>query len=229
MSNCLVISDRENVSVSVQDDKSENIDIKNCTSCYIYILRETNQINLTNLAETTVFILKTKKVLVNDCCQIKCTANCDDIIISSTRNSDVYLFTTNLPQIKNKSLKIRVAPYNAAYNQPPINGTNNWDKYELDDDSSASILDASEFFTFVIPFGEEPRGISVDLPINYSRSLMWRERIAEERRKLVLEFCKRFPSHSTAIQHKIMDKFNRNVLEKEKGNQISQLATLEVM
>lgn len=221
----LNIQEKNDATICIKVATASAITIGNSKRCFFYILQQMNKVTLQNLTECTVFISQSTNLEVINSGGVKVTAFIDNLKIRNSQRSTFYLFTLNPVVVTKKSVDIKLAPYNAAQNSFAIpSGNNLWDKYEMDNDCRVSLLPASEFTTFVLPFGSEPSGIPVQLPTNYSQALLERERVAEERRKLILEFCKIAPAYSSAMHERITNTYKEVV--QSNNQQLQQLSNM---
>lgn len=219
------IQEKKDTTICIKDSFASDMTIGNSKGCCFYVLEQIYKITLQNLNDCIIFVSKSTILEVVNSTNLKVTAFTDRLKISNSQKSTFYLFTLCPVELVNKSTDIKLAPYNAAQKSFEIpEGDNIWDKYEIDNNCSVSLLPPSEFTTFVVPFGSEPSGIPCQLPISYSQALLQRERVAEERRKLILEFCQRAPAYASAIQERITSSF-KDVQACNK--QLRQLSNIE--
>ena len=125
----------------------------------------------------------------------------ENIEMNETINSNIYLFGTGSVYIQNNS-QVTMAPYNGCYCSSDCiipNGENRWNKPEISKDSKYIIMEPSNFEPFVVPYGDEPKGILAPLPSSYTKALKQREAVAEERRQLVLQLLLSILSARTSI------------------------------
>ena len=182
-----------------------------------------NEIIISNCKLCTFFIHYSKDLKVLFSQKLKISSYIKELLISNVEDSLFSLFINSQPKLTNNSIKILFSPYNIIYKTDPPIGLNFWDKPNIEEGCNYSLLEPSEFFPFVIPFGEEPEGLISPLPSSYSKALQWRERLLEERHQLILKFCKKAPAYANNIQEKISEVFKNNILNTEKGLQIQQL------
>ena len=222
----LLLDDKRDESFCIKDTEKNIAVISNSVDCFFYFLKEFQTIEINNVNNSTVFIAKSAEIRVSNCEGLKLTCYSEKIDISKAIQSTFYLYISNNAFIHGQS-NVTIAPYNACFNSDVLvpNGDNLWEKPNVEEGSIFAIMEPTEFIPFVIPYGEEPKGILAPLPSSYTRSLQWREKVAEERRQLILQFCKRAPSYAKELQEKIYSAFRERVLEdKEEGRQMKQLS-----
>ena len=225
-SETLCIQDKTDESFCIHQTSCTKISLANLVDCFVYCLKEFDSIEINSLKNCTIFIAKSSNVIVNNGSNIKLTCFSNEITISHTNQSTFYMFVLEKCLIQNQS-DVIIAPYNACFNSGnlvPV-GENLWDKPIIEEGSTHKILEPTDFIPLVIPYGDEPQGILAPIPSSYTRSLQWREKVAEERRQLILQFCQRAPSYAKELQDKISASFKSRVLDdKEEGRQLRQLA-----
>ena len=224
----LEIKEKIDKTICVKDAEVNEIEISKLEKCFVYVLKEIPKIKIENCSETTIFIAKTNEVTIENSKSLDIICFTETLEAVSTKETKIFTFATKEVFIKKESSVI-LAPYNCCvYAKESIipSGINVWDKPRVEEGSSFALMEPSEFNSFVVPFGDEPKGILAPLPAAYSRALQWRERVVEERRQLVMEFCKRAPSYAKEIQDKISNAFKKQVLDdEEEGRQVRQLSS----
>ncbi|OHT01513.1 hypothetical protein TRFO_31601 [Tritrichomonas foetus] len=221
------ITGKDSTSVCVRNTDETALEISNCTKSFIYIMKPMQTIIVKHCADTTIFILQSNLLTVDFCENLRITVYANNIQVSKSHDLNLYLYVTNQPIITEGSFKVQLAPYNAVVKGVSPEGPNYWNRPLLQAGASSSLLDPSEFFPFVIPFGEEPNGIVAKLPLSYKKALAWREKVAEERRQLVLAFCKKVPDFADSLQKQISEQFQKYLSESKSGEQLQQLRSVE--
>ena len=221
------ITGKDSTSICVCKTEEKALEISNCTKSFIYLMKPMETIIVKHCSDITIFIWQANLVTFDFCENIKVTSYSNNLQISKSHDLTLYLYVTNQPIITEGSFKIELAPYNGVVKGLSIEGTNYWNRPLLQAGASSSLLDPSEFLPFVVPFGEEPNGIAAKLPLSYKKALAWREKVAEERRQLVLEFFKKAPNYAANLQKQISDQFQKYLSESKSGEQLQQLRNVE--
>lgn len=228
LTKALVLEKRTNQTICVSGEY-ESVEIDGCTGCFIYIMKEMDAVHVRHTSETTIFICKAQISSATYCNSVRITAYAENISVSKCQDLDLFLYVANPPVLSDGSFKIRLGPYNAAVKSVVPRGQNSWNTPICQTGATFSLIDPSDFLPFVIPFGEEPEGILSPLPPSYAKALAWREQIAEERRQLVLDFCKKVPSCADAIQERISAAFKEHLASSRHGDQLKQLQETEYL
>ena len=223
----LFITGKDSTSVCICNTEACDLEISNCTKSYIYIMKPMQTIIVKHCVDVTIFVWKSNLFTLDFCENMRITAYVNNLQVSKCHDMVLYLYVTNQPIITEGSFKIQLAPYNGAVKGLTFEGQNYWNRPLLQAGASSSLLDPSEFLPFVLPFGEEPNGIAAKLPISYKKALAWREKVAEERRQLVLAFCKKSPELAASLQKQISDQFQKYLAESKSGEQLQQLKNIQ--
>ncbi|KAH0789976.1 TBCC domain-containing protein 1 [Histomonas meleagridis] len=223
----LEIANVQSKTICVKSNSSNAIEIQNCKNSYIYIVKPIDTIIIKHCTDSLIFICSANIVTIDRSSQVKVTSYSQSIRVSKSHHINLYLYVNTQPIVSEGSYNIVIAPYNAASKFVLPTGKNFWNYPINESGASSSLMDPSDFCPLVVPFGDEPDGISTYLPRDFLKTLAKRERIAEERRKLVLEFCKRNPDYSELIQQKISESFDKYLTESKGKEQIIQLSAVE--
>ena len=225
----LVLENKSGLTVCVSSETYKSVEITGCTKCFIYIMRPMGAVHVRHCTECTVFVCQTDVASVSFCQDCIITEYVGKIQISKSQSVDLYLFTGSPPIISEGSFKIRLAPYNAVVRSIVPSGLNLWNQPVLQSGATFSLLDPPDFLPLVVPFGDEPEGILAPLPPAYRKALAWREQVAEERRQLVLEFCRKVPSFAGSLQERISSAFKQHLASTRDGEQLKQLQSVEFL
>ena len=225
----LVLENRNGVTVCVSSDQNGSVEIRGCTKCFIYLMRPMGAVHIRHSTECTVFVCQADVSSVSFCQNCSITAYVGKIEVSKCHDVDLYLYVGSPPVISEGSFKIRVGPYNAAVKSIVPSGLNLWNHPVVQSGATFTLVEPTDFLPLVVPFGEEPEGILASLPPSYRKALAWREQVAEERRQLVLEFCKKVPSFADSLQERISTAFKQHLASTRDGEQLRQLQTAEYL
>ena len=225
----LILDGRNGITACISSTKYENVEIKGCNKCFIYVMKAMEAVHIRHSTDCTVFICQASVTSVSFCNSVVVTAYTGKIEVSKSQEIDLYLYTSTAPIIREGSFKIRLAPYNAAVKSIVPTKANLWNRPNVQSGASYAILDPSDFLPMAVPFGEEPEGICAQLPLAYRKALAWREQVAEERRQLVLEFCKKVPCCAASIQERISSAFKQHLATTRNGEQLRQLQSAEYL
>lgn len=223
----LSITGKDSCSICVCQTEETSLEISNCTKSFIYVMKPMETIIIKHCTETTVFVFQANLISIDFCENLTMTSYTGNLQISKSHDLFLYLYVTNQPIISGGSFKVQLAPYNGVIKGLTIEGTNYWNRPLLQSGASSSLLDPTGFLPFVVPFGDEPNGIAAPLPQAYKKALAYREKIAEERRQLILEFFRKSPDAGSCLQKQISDQFQKYLSESKSGEQLQQLNNVE--
>lgn len=228
-SKTLGYKDRNSFTLCVTNTKATAIEFTNITNSYIYIMQPMDAVLIKHCTGTTFFICKSDVITVDFTGSSSITAYTSNIQITKSQDLTLYLYVSNQPVISEGSCRIQLAPYNAVAKCIIPQGANMWNRPLTQSGASSSLLDPNMFLPLVVPFGDQPDGILCDLPVSYKRAYLWREKVAEERRQLVLDFCNKAPKCADIIQQRIAEAFQKDLAETKRLDQMNQLQRAEIV
>lgn len=224
---CFRISNVNSKSICVETIDSTTLEIDNCRDSFIYVMKHFDSVIIKHCSETTIFISQASKVTLDRSDDMSFIGFCKSLCVSKSHDINLNLYVNSKPLISEGSFNVTIGPYNAVVSCTKPNGRNFWNHPTIETNASFNLLEPDDFFPFVVPFYDNQNEINAAIPMKYREALAKREKIAENRRKLVLEFCKANPEFADKINEKISCKFNSYLEGSKCGKQINQLGSIE--